>query len=490
MVTLLPTERLINAILGLSIAIFITGLLLVAFVIGRRVKRDRDFDLLARFREQARAILRGLVDHAFEYEEALGRLQKLIQPRYLRAMEQILIEESANPGFEVPLRRLAEDLGFIRIWQNRVQLLHRRESGGPVRFLVNAVRRIHFLQFFAAARSAENLGRIRHHKSWELLVRALHHPHRDVQAVALRSLASIGEPQSFPALVRQLRVAVETQKPKLSEHALKLALSRFPLNVAGQLLPLFQDSNPRLRILALNILRGMLAREAARQKRLLSEADLGFDLFHGAFSQLVQDNNADARAAVADVLTFLEEEHAEQALLTLLQDGEWFVRLHALRALGERKNGDFVPLLAKQLTDSHWRVREAAAHALIYCGHPGREQLLKSFLSTKDLYAQEQIAEELQISGLISELMERCGEKGARQELEVVRKMIKIGKTSRIEALLCEQIDPRRRQIILSELARDPASQVQIWVNRLNERCEMVQVGAHRHEEACGAFID
>jgi HEAT repeat protein len=471
MVTLLPAERLIHLILGLSLTIFIIGLLLVAFVIGRRVKRDRDFKVLDHFRKQAQAILRGLFDHTLEYEEALRKFQSLIKPRYRRAMEQILIEESTNPELETPLRRLAEDLGFVRIWQNRVQRSHRQAPSRRRRFWEDTVRRIRFLRFLTAARSAENLGRIRHHKSWELLVQALHHHHRDVQTVALRSLASIGEPQSFPALVRQLRAAVAAQKPRLSEHALKSALSRFPLNVAGQLLPLLQDSNPRLRTLALQILREMLAGEAARQKRALLAANLSFDLFDGALLQLIEDENADVRAAAADVLTFLKDERAGQALLKLSQDVEWFVRLHAVRALGEKGNSDSAPLLAKQLTDSHWRVREAAAHALMRCGEAGREQLLSSFLRTQDAYAQEQIAEELQISGVISELIERCSEKDAMQELELIRKMIKIGKTSHIESLLCEQIDPPGREIILAELARDPDLQVQIWVAHLNNRC-------------------
>jgi HEAT repeat protein len=232
-----------------------------------------------------------------------------------------------------------------------------------------------------------------------------------------------------------------------------------------------QDSNPRLRTLALQILREMLAGEAARQKRALLAANLSFDLFDGALLQLIEDENADVRAAAADVLTFLKDERAGQALLKLSQDVEWFVRLHAVRALGEKGNSDSAPLLAKQLTDSHWRVREAAAHALMRCGEAGREQLLSSFLRTQDAYAQEQIAEELQISGVISELIERCSEKDAMQELELIRKMIKIGKTSHIESLLCEQIDPPGREIILAELARDPDLQVQIWVAHLNNRC-------------------
>ena len=134
--------------------------------------------------------------------QCLARLRTLPLSNLELLLEPLLLKCASAPPLATVLEELCLELGLIDIWQRRIlgQFV-------PVSFreaLSNPDGLLHFfprLHFLLRARSARNLGLLRHQASWPILAKALDDPHPDVQQVALRSLAALREPQSFPALL-------------------------------------------------------------------------------------------------------------------------------------------------------------------------------------------------------------------------------------------------------------------------------------------------
>ncbi|MGH9325135.1 MAG: HEAT repeat domain-containing protein [Terriglobia bacterium] len=431
-------EPLIEVVLVLAAVISLGSLGLVAVIIGRRIKHEAYFKTLDLFRDQLKTILEGVLGQTVEYPAALERFQQLMRSRRAGAVERVFLELLGDRRYEGILRRTAEDIGLVEVWRRRLEETSGTEKGNgthPAR-----AASFHKLRFLTQARSAENLGRVQHRESWCLLVDALHDPHPDVQAVALRSLAAIAEPRSFPALVEQLRLTVSSSAPRVSERALEAALARFPPEFAIQLLPLLGDEHPRVRVVAAQTLRGMLTLPGGNPVRVRER--MGEEVAAAILTKLAIDDDPDVRALAAGLLSFFEADdpQAPQCLLRLCDDPEWFVRLQAVRALGGRQDAKFAPEFCARATDRHWRVREAALRALILCGPEGMESVLDLFLSTRDAYAREQIAEELQVSGAALSLMAHLGKPGHEKETETVFQIVGMGKARYFHWLAPEKV--------------------------------------------------
>lgn len=401
-------ERLIQAVLWLALAIFLGSLTLIAVAIGRRIKREADFKVLDALRDEFQSILEDLLAQTVEYASAIECFQQMAHSSGALAVEEVFLDLLGNPRYESILRRAAEDIGLVRTWQERL-------GGGGGKGQGNGKRKsasLRRLRFIMRARSAENLGRIHHEKSWRLLVDALHDSYPDVQAVALRSLGAIAEPRSFPTLVDQLRVSIASPMPHFSEQALEAALARFSPEFAVQLLPLLEDGHPRVRVVAAQILRCMLA--SPRDEPSVLHLQIGSEIAEVIHTRLAADESPDVRAVAADLLSFfgMDDGDALQCLLRLNDDPVWFVRLHAVRALGGRRDRALRPQISARATDSNWRVREAALHALMLCGREGLGYVLDLSLSSPDAYTREQAAEELQMSGAALNLTSHLWERG------------------------------------------------------------------------------
>jgi hypothetical protein len=153
----------------------------------------------------------------------------------------------------------------------------------------------------------------------------------------------------------------------------------------------------------------MVCREAVRQPRFnLTEALITPPMVEVLVTGLAVDVSAEIRARAAEVLVYLCDQRAPQALHNLLLDSQWFVRLRTLRAVAHLRRA--VPPLNLDirnfLGDPHWQMREAAIQALISLGYEERLELYEFYLSTPDRAVRQQIAEVIQRSGLMSELVE------------------------------------------------------------------------------------
>jgi len=211
---------------------------------------------------------------------------------------------------------------------------------------------------------------------------------------------------------------------------------------ASPLCGLLEHPHHRVRFLAADIVSLMIAREARdRTAGIPKSLPLPAELVEIFLGRLCTDESPDVRARAADVIGYLEPCRALAALMPLAEDSEWFVRLHAVRALSRPKLTSLASL-ASRLTDPHWRVHEAATQALCARGRTGLERLLEHFSTTDDRYSQDQIAEQIERAGLIPMLLHAYGDPAKRTETRFIEQMIRLGKSALLGGALLSQSSP------------------------------------------------
>jgi HEAT repeat protein len=318
------------------------------------------------------------------------------------------------------LQALCAELGLIRLWQSR---LTAGEEPKARRGSAHGTALRHTAPSLPRAKSIRNLGVLRHQPSWPLLFRHLDDPHADIQSVALRALATIGAPASFPALVGRLHAVVLGKFASPSPRALKTALASFDVTCSTALLSSLRDPHRRIRSLATNVLLVMVCREAALDPNFLLRPGIcSPGIIEILLTNLWRDPSAEVRGRAAEVIAFLADPRATNVLHKLLFDPQWYVRLRAARALaGPRHSAPHLLLAIRDcLRDSHWRVREAAMQTLISLGRRGRQQLYEHFLVSRDQVTREQILEVIERSGLMASLVQEYGEGASGVEALIV----------------------------------------------------------------------
>lgn len=463
-------EHVITVVVALLVVITVAIGLLVGMAIQRRQVRDRYFRRLDELREKYGPIISGVVDGSIEHERGLRVLQDFPGWDRLLMLERLCLEKRPTPEQLPALRQLCEDLGLVEAWQHL--LARDRHAAGRARLMSaeGLVQRVGRLEFLVRAKCAENLGIVRHQPSWPLLVKALKDPHPDVRAVAVHSLALIGEPQSFPALMQGLHeIILQPAKTTLSLRTVKTSVVSFPLGQAVELMPSLSHQHRRIRFLATDIIREMVEREAASRDGFVLDGKLFPAALAEAFlTELPADSNPDVRARAAPVIAYLPDNRAVTVLLGLLEDEEWFVRLHTVRALAKHRFIQEVEHIGHCLTDPHWMVREAAVHSLLQLGQT--QHLYDVFLRTPDRYSQEQIADEWQRAGVIPALLHKYAQGDGAVESHVLHQLVNMGKTSYVLALLETWGDRGLRKRFVEAFGRHPDPQIQGWVQELAER--------------------
>jgi HEAT repeat protein len=212
------------------------------------------------------------------------------------------------------------------------------------------------------------------------LVEALADDNEDVRLGALAAISARGDELAAKLLVDAL-VEWSSSRARVATE-----LERQPLEHVGPLLEeLLADSRPDVRFWALQVI--------GRRRSSLPWSTI---------SELLQDPSPNVRAALAEGLPALYG-RPTIALRRLLADDEWFVRMHAARALGEKKVSRTAPAIAELLRDPSWWVRDAAEKALVALGRAGIREALR-LLEDSDPFARDSAAEVLQESGYL----DRC----------------------------------------------------------------------------------
>ena len=456
-----PTTAI--ALASLAAMLMGTGAL-IGVAVARRRQQERHHRRIRVLRQRYGSILARLLagKHSAAGWEAL---QALPLPDREMLIEPLFSKEGLSPNQLAMLRKVCEELGLVGVWQRRLtgqletvsiqDMLARPES---------ILHRIHRLNFLLRAKSARNLGILRHQPSWPLLMKALDDPHPDVQSVALRALAAIRESQSFVALVERFPAAILEHSLHLSLRSLQSALASFPLSHGVELLPSLCHAHPRIRSLAIDILCEMLEHEAAADANFVLAPELfPQDMTKLFLTKLASDEDAEVRGRAAKVIALLEPARAAGTLRKLLNDPEWFVRLRTLRALANRPHLLALAEVRECLSDSHWRVREAAARALLGFGPEGIGQLFEHFLNINGRATKEQVSREVERSALISLLLEGSRNGADHPGPQLVEQLVNMRATRYLVAAMKNSSGARARDKSRDTFTQRPGPQIQSW---------------------------
>jgi len=465
-------EHITEVVFSILVLLFLCNGALIALAIARRQRRERFFQRIDELRRLYNPVISDLKAGRLDYAQGLAALRGITGTDREYIWEQLCLATTPTPAQIPNLRRLCEDLGLVKVWQRQVSgqfdVATLRDAMARPEGVFQLLAR---LRFILRAKSAENLGIIRHQPSWPLLLKALTDPHVDVQNAALRSLAAIGDPESFLGLVQRLHDVVLKPGTRLSLRAVKAVLVTFPLAQAPALLPSLQHANRRIRFFATDIIRDMVDRQAALDQDFTLDLKVFPEELRELFlTQLGFDENPDVRARAAPILARIPDPRSAPLLLTLLGDPEWFVRLHVVRTLAQPKFQPQVVEIARRLTDANWMVREAAAQTLLTFGQLGVNQLFQDFLSSPDRYSREQIADTMQRRGLVPNLIDQYLESRDGKEKQVIEQLAQMGKTSYLLALLASTPDKELRRKFLLDFGHYSEANIRKWVINLATR--------------------
>jgi hypothetical protein len=173
-----------------------------------------------------------------------------------------------------------------------------------------------------------------------LLEAALRDPDRDVAGAAVRLLGEIRTAWADRELVRALRQDLYPRSRIAAQ------LERRTPEIGRRLEPLLRSRDPANRFWAATLLAGC---DGVATKRLL---------------ELASDGDPNVRAAAIEALGERRDPGALSAALAHLDDEVWFVRVHAIRAVGALGTVQDAPRLAKGLGDPKWWIRAAVKDAL------------------------------------------------------------------------------------------------------------------------------
>lgn len=439
---------------AIVLSILVAGL--AVFLLSRRIIEAAALRHSRKLSAQIRSCIEDVLDGSADYQAGLLQLRNHPGNARRAVLDQLALTDAhADPKRVATLGALCTDLGLLAEWRRQ---LSRNSSGGLISRVTRRglalIERIPSLSFVARAEAAERLGLIGDRRSWPLLAKALDDPNLAVRSVAARALGRIHAPASFPMLMGKLRDAAMGGDRNVSLRSLKMTLASFPLIYASDLGDMLQHRHPRVRFVAADLVAAMIERSRDEARPWYLPHDPLLDPVGDIFlTELISDPNPDVRARAADVIAHLDDDRALPALLILLDDAEWFVRLHAVRDLAECASVPLEPLGAR-LTDPNWRVREAAAQALSAQGRRGIRFLLAHFSTTNDRYSREQVAEHIERLGLIPSLVAAFGDPSAETETQFIEGMVRLGRTASFRAAL-ENAPEFKRAEVLAKLQKN-----------------------------------
>jgi HEAT repeat protein len=485
---LLLLEELTALVLWLLAAILAVDVVFILAVIERRLRRNRFFRQKDAAREHYRPHVQAFAQRATTPAQAVAALNPAGTPAAHAAIEELLLELARGDDV-ARVTGLLFALRYVDRWAARAfgrrrgreliyRFRHRERRARPRarrhRWLLQVLR----LRLFAVPRAlaVDQLGRLSPAYAVVFCAEALDDPAAEVRRSAINALAATGDGQALPLLLEELRKAVE-ERNDVSLRTTRAAVVACRPREPCALLPLLEEERPRMRFLVVDTIRELLNRPEAPPP---PPPDACGGRFWPAMLESASDPFEDVRARSSAVLRHLRTEEGRQALRRLLSDDNEFVRLHAVRASAAAGDPRLIPDVALRLFDSYWRVREAAARALLQPALAGESELYDCFLRSQDQYANEQIAEELQRAGAVRKLVRAlaaCDENAPLARV-VCRKLAELGRTAQLRSALLDPTTPPPARIALMDaLMARPTAPVLRALQALT-RSEQMEVAA------------
>ena len=350
-------------------------------------------------------------------------------------------------------------VAFGRSWRSLVARSMRREhvTGDLTKAHAPWWRLAGRLRILAVPRALalDHLGRLSPAFAEVFLAEGLRDPSLFVRRVAIESMGRNRFPQAIPLLLEELRKAIE-EGNDVSLRTMKSSLVCYRVEDCDLFIPYVTHPVRRMRFFVVDTLREICSEAAG--DGLLAKNDFSPTLCRVMLEHAIHDEFADVRARSAWVIRHFRDQQAKDALRRLMRDDNEFVRLHAVRACGHRAYTELTPEVVARLTDTRWRVREAAVMSLARFGTTGLDELYRYFVTCPDAFACEQITEEIQRTGLVEDLVSALMGTMEQAALArgVVQKMAMMGKTSLLIDSLASITNADARISLMECLAASP----------------------------------
>jgi HEAT repeat protein len=452
---------LLALVLGLNAVFFL-------FMIFRRFSRQRFFLQKDAARERFRPVIDELASGERTLEEAASVLALGSTKAEREAIYQLIISAIQPENWE----RFSETLyllGYVEEWSREafgkrdgrelIELALKKKVRGTLRRgrKHTFARRIRNLRLFAVSRAiaVSHLGKLAPAYAQPFLAKALEDHSVEVRRVAVACMGRNRFTEAVPLLVSELMRAME-QGNDVSLRTMKAALIQYRLEDLGEFIEHIRHTERRGRFFVIDSIRQICDRAAAAGH--LGKNDFPSELYELVLDDCASDEFEDVRARTAAIIRHFRDERATSVLRKLLRDENEFVRLHSVRACSDPYYVDLIPDLISRLTDVKWRVREAAVATLNRMGIQGREELFKFFIECTDQFASEQISEELQRMGVLSELVATIAQGGDSGLLaqSVADKLVALGKTSVLLSTMAISDSSTATVALIEALAANP----------------------------------
>jgi HEAT repeat protein len=463
---LLFIEDLASLVLWLLATVLSLNLLFLLFIFYRRLGRKRYYEDKDSARSRYTRVVAEFVDNEISVERAVQVLEEATSRAEHDAVQEMLLAQEDDNNAE-RISQVFFGLGYVERWAKqgfgrRAKALVERSMKREKVAISTAVKRnlltpLLKTRMFAVPRAAalEALGRLAPEYAQVFTAEALHDPSAEVRRIAIAAMGRNRHPAAIPLLFDELLKAVQMHND-VSLRSTKTALVCYMLEDLRHFVPYVTHPNRRMRFFVVDTVREICNK--ASRHMLLNKNDFPQDIYDAFLDKAMRDEFADVRARSAAVIKHFRDKRALQALRTLLSDENDFVRLHSVRACQDRYYGELVPDMVRRLSDTRWRVREAAVKALAAFGASGSNELYKYFIGTKDQYVSEQISEEIQRAGLTADIVAALAHGGEDRDLAmaVAKKLVLMEKTSLLVSATAGLTEPEPRILLMDALMLRP----------------------------------
>jgi hypothetical protein len=456
-------ETLIPIVLWMAVTVLALDLVFVLFIFRRRISRRLYYQKKDATIKQFSGEIRSFLIGNLSVEEIVAMLRTTRSRAGHSAIQELMLSGMTSENRHA-VTSVFLQLGYIKEWTR--EAFGRRRAGQLLRHIIDGAnlppagkRRLApllRLRLFSVKRAlaVTRLGMLDSSFSEVFMRDALSDPSPFVSRANVAAMGRNRNESGIVVLLDLLQQAVESTID-LPVRPIKIALVRFTLNDLSHFVPFLNHQSPRFRFVMVDSIREICDKTRPQP---LSAAQFPENVVSWFLHEAVHDESVDVRARSAGVIRHFHTPDAASVLRTLLYDENEFVRLHAVRACADPYYADLVSDVVQRISDSKWRVREAAVATLGLFGKQGRQQLAQHFLAISDRYGSEQISEEMQRSGVILEMLPSLAGTNGDNKLvtDVCSKMVRLGTSACLTDFLAREQTSTIRGPLMEILAASP----------------------------------